>query len=105
MRVFTPSPDAWSELLIRWLTIVLIIMLLLLQIRLWREYIEVSSLRQQIEEQAAFNRKLAERNAELAAEVESLRTGMDAIEERARSELGLVKPDEQFYQVVEENEQ
>ena len=91
--------------MVRWLTITLIVILLLLQIRLWREYSEVGSLRAQVAEQAEFNRQLAERNAELAAEVESLRAGMDAIEERARSELGLVKPGEEFYQVVEENGQ
>lgn len=89
----------------RWLTIALFIILLLLQIRLWSEYREVGQLRAQVEEQAEFNRELAERNAALAAEVESLRTGVEAIEERARTELGLVKPGEVFYQVVEESTQ
>jgi cell division protein FtsB len=90
---------------VRWLTIALFIILLLLQIRLWSEYREVGQLRAQVEEQAEFNRELAERNAALAAEVESLRTGVEAIEERARTELGLVKPGEVFYQVVEESTQ
>lgn len=89
----------------RWLTIALFVILLLLQIRLWSEYREVGQLRAQVEEQAEFNRDLAERNAALAAEVESLRTGVEAIEERARTELGLVKPGEVFYQVVEESTQ
>lgn len=89
----------------RWLTIALFVILLLLQIRLWSEYREVGQLRAQVEEQAEFNRELAERNAALAAEVESLRTGVEAIEERARTELGLVKPGEVFYQVVEESTQ
>jgi len=90
---------------VRWLTIALFVILLLLQIRLWSEYREVGQLRAQVEEQAEFNRELAERNAALAAEVESLRTGVEAIEERARTELGLVKPGEVFYQVVEESTQ
>jgi cell division protein FtsB len=90
---------------VRWLTIALFVILLLLQIRLWSEYREVGQLRAQVEEQAEFNRDLAERNAALAAEVESLRTGVEAIEERARTELGLVKPGEVFYQVVEESTQ
>lgn len=89
----------------RWLTIALFVILLLLQIRLWSEYREVGQLRAQVKEQAEFNRDLAERNAALAAEVESLRTGVEAIEERARTELGLVKPGEVFYQVVEESTQ
>lgn len=89
----------------RWLTVVLIVVLLLLQVRLWHEYREVQQLRLQVEQQADFNRELAERNAALAAEVENLRSGIEAIEERARNELGLVKPGEQFYQVVEENTQ
>ena len=87
----------------RWLTISLILVLILLQVRLWSEYRDVDQLRNQVEEQAEFNRQLAERNAALAAEVESLRSGVEAIEERARNELGLVKPGEVFYQVVEEN--
>lgn len=89
----------------RWLTITLFLILLLLQIRLWSEYRDVDQLKRQVEEQADFNRQLAERNAALAAEVESLRNGIEAIEERARYELGLVKPGEVFYQVVEENTQ
>jgi len=42
-----------------------------------------------------------ERNRALRAEVEDLRTGLDAVEERARADLGLVKPDETFFQVIE----
>ena len=87
----------------RWLTISLLLILILLQIRLWSEYQDVDQLRSQVQEQAEFNRHLAERNAALAAEVESLRSGVEAIEERARNELGLVKPGEVFYQVVEES--
>ena len=61
---------------------------------------EVRRLAERVEEQARENEILARRNAELQAEVEDLRQGLEAIEERARSELGMVKEDEQFYQVV-----
>ena len=50
--------------------------------------------------QRAENEQLAERNRQLAAEVRDLKTGMDALEERARSELGMVAHNETFYQVV-----
>ena len=46
------------------------------------------------------NESLAQRNRELQAEVEDLRQGLEAVEERARSELGMIKENEEFYQVV-----
>jgi cell division protein FtsB len=49
------------------------------------------------------NRTLEQRNRELQAEVEDLRQGLDAVEERARSELGMIKEGEAFYQVVPES--
>ena len=91
--------------MLRWLAIGLMLLLLLLQIKLWQEYAEVASLRDQVELHAEQNRQLAERNAALAAEVENLKAGMEAIEERARTELGLIKPGETFIQVVEEDDQ
>ena len=48
------------------------------------------------------NRQLEQRNAALAAEVTDLKQGTDAVEARARYELGMVKKDEVFYQIVEE---
>jgi cell division protein FtsB len=45
--------------------------------------------------------QLTERNAQLAAEVEDLRTGLAAVEDRARSELGMIKPGETFIRVIE----
>lgn len=49
------------------------------------------------------NRELLERNQALAAEVLDLKTGYDAIEERARSEMGMIKNTETFYQVIQDN--
>lgn len=57
-------------------------------------------LEQRVEIQADENEKLAQRNRELQAEVEDLRQGLGAVEERARSELGLIKENEEFYQLV-----
>jgi cell division protein FtsB len=54
-----------------------------------------------LEAQLAKNRQLEARNAALAAEVRDLKQGLDAIEERARYELGLVKQDELFFQIVD----
>ncbi|HET9189538.1 MAG TPA: septum formation initiator family protein, partial [Rudaea sp.] len=56
---------------------------------------------ERITEQKAENLKLKQRNEALSAEVQDLKSGKGAIEERARTELGLIKPGEVFYQVVE----
>jgi cell division protein FtsB len=58
-------------------------------------------LRQQVEAQKIENAQLQERNNALVAEVMDLKHGLDAIEERARSELGMVKEGETFFHVVE----
>ena len=59
-------------------------------------------LRQQVDAQEKENEHLRERNAALEAEVRDLKQGLEAIEERARNELGMVKEGEKFYQIVEE---
>lgn len=87
----------------RTLLIILIVALILLQLKVWfgeGGYRDVQRLAVRVEEQARENEELALRNRELQAEVEDLRQGLDAIEERARSELGMVKENEEFYQVV-----
>jgi len=63
---------------------------------------EVVHLNHAIEKQKAENEKMRERNAALDAEVQDLKQGVEAIEERARSELGMVKKDEVFFQIVDE---
>jgi len=82
---------------------ILILLLVLLQLKMWfgeGGYRDVQRLAQRVEEQAQENEALALRNSELQAEVEDLRQGFEAIEERARSELGMIKENERFYQVV-----
>ena len=83
----------------------LIIILALLQIKLWfgnGSLSEVWRFHQAIEIQEKENAALRERNQALNAEVQDLKQGLDAVEERARSELGMIKKDEVFYQVIEE---
>jgi len=89
----------------RWLITLLLILLVLLQLKLWLGeggFRDVKGLEHRVEEQAQRNHTLEQRNNELKAEVEDLRERLDAVEERARNELGLIKPDEEFYQVVPE---
>lgn len=77
------------------------ILLVLLQIQVWRQYARVAELEQRVEAQRAENGRLAARNDALGAEVSDLKSGLDAVEERARSELGLIREGEEFYLVVE----
>ena len=87
----------------RALLAILLLILVALQLKLWfgeGGYRDVQRLAQRVEEQARENEALELRNRELQAEVEDLRQGLEAIEERARSELGLIKQNEEFYQVV-----
>jgi cell division protein FtsB len=89
----------------RWLLWLLIVLLLLLQYRLWvgdGSLAEVWDLYQQVETQRDENQRLLERNQALEAEVQDLKQGLDAIEERAREELGMIKDGETFYQIIEE---
>ncbi len=87
----------------RILLAILVLILILLQLKMWfgeGGFSDVRRLEQRVESQAQENQALAQRNRELHAEVEDLRQGLGAVEERARSELGLIKQDEEFYQVV-----
>ena len=87
----------------RALLAILLLVLVALQFKMWfgeGGYRDVQRLAERVEQQALENEALAQRNRELQAEVEDLRQGLEAIEERARSELGLIKEDEEFYQVV-----
>lgn len=85
----------------RLIFIVLIVVLILLQFRLWQEVGEVRELRSMVEAQQEENERLERRNEALAAEVEDLRAGLEAVEERARAELGLIREGEEFYLIVD----
>jgi cell division protein FtsB len=81
----------------------LLILLVLLQYRLWfgdGSVREVARLQAEISAQEQQNSRLRERNRTLAAEVQDLKKGTTAIEERARTDLGMVGKSETFYQVV-----
>ena len=87
----------------KYLAAALLILLVLLQYRLWfgdGGMREVGRLRAQIELQKKENESLKERNRTLAAEVQDLKKGTTAIEERARTDLGMVGQRETFFQVI-----
>jgi len=82
---------------------VLALALVVLQYRVWlsdRGLREVSRLQNAVDTQAAANHEQGERNRQLAAEVSDLKVGLTALEERARSDLGMIGSSETFYQVV-----
>jgi cell division protein FtsB len=87
----------------KWLLVALTAILALLQYRVWLSddgVRDVARLREAVAAQRAENERLTDRNRQLAAEVRDLKSGMAALEERARSELGMVARGETFYQVV-----
>ena len=86
-------------------TLALIALIALLQYPLWLgkgSWLRVWEVDRQMQAQRETNQKLALRNAALDAEVRDLKQGLDAIEERARSELGMIKRDEIFFQILDE---
>ena len=88
----------------RWLTLALIALLVLLQYPLWLGkggWLKVWDYDRQLAQQKEANRKLETRNGGLDAEVRDLKQGYEAIEERARFELGMIKQDEVFVQIPE----
>ena len=87
----------------KWLAAALAVAIILLQYRIWLSedgVRQVTRLRQSVASQRSENEQLTERNRQLAAEVRDLKTGLDALEERARSDLGMIARNETFYQVV-----
>ncbi|MFW5815923.1 MAG: septum formation initiator family protein [Wenzhouxiangella sp.] len=85
----------------RILIVALIVLLIATQLRFWQELSAVQDLRVQLDEQLEANARLQARNDALAAEVDDLRQGQAAIEERARSELGLIRAGEEFFLIVD----
>lgn len=87
----------------KWFAAVLVVATVLLQYRLWLSdngIREVARLKADVEARQAANEEFAQRNRQLAAEVSDLKNGMTALEERARSELGMIARNESFFQVV-----
>ena len=85
-------------------TALFVLLLVLLQYRLWfgnGSMTEVHHLEKQISQMEEENQQLKERNLSLTAEVLDLKQGQEAIEERARSEMGMIKYDETFYQIID----
>ena len=83
---------------------IMVILIVLLQVRLWvgeGSYAQVWGLSETIAEQRQENARLAARNERLYAEVRNLGSGQGAVEERARKDLGLIRDDETFFLVVE----
>jgi cell division protein FtsB len=89
----------------RAVTLILVVLLLLLQYPLWLgkgSWSKVWDLHRQVEGQQQANQQAQMRNAVMDAEVRDLKQGTAAIEERARSELGMIKRDEVFFQILED---
>ncbi len=90
----------WQD---KWVTIVLVLLLVLLQYRLWsgkNSIPDYLTRKQEVHDQALQNANLVQRNALLKADISDLKIGLEAIEERARNELGLVKEGETFYRIL-----
>lgn len=90
--------------MMRAVTLILIGLLLLLQYPLWigkGSWLKVWDMNRQLEAQQQVNQQASTRNALLDADVRDLKQGTEAVEERARSELGMIKRDEVFFQILE----
>jgi cell division protein FtsB len=89
----------------RLIVAILVTLLLVLQYRLWFSdggLVKMWQLSEALEAQKQENARLTERNRALEAEVIDLKQGLQAIEERARTELGMVKKDETFFQIIDD---
>jgi len=88
------------------LTLIFVLLIALLQYPLWLgkgSWLRVWNVNKQVVQQKEKNNLYKQRNDTLRAEVRDLKQGNDAVEERARSELGMIKSDEVFYQVIEQS--
>lgn len=91
-------------MIIRILMLLLVAMLLVLQFRLWvgeGSLEELHLLKKDIAQQKEELQQMQRRNQALQAEVDDLKNGLEAIEERARNDLGMVREGEIFYQIIE----
>ena len=99
-RGFLPTKLRNVDREMRWLTLIFVVLIAALQYPLWLgkgSWLRVWEVDREATQQKEINQKLRARNASLDAEVRDLKQGYDAIEERARSELGMIKRDEIFF--------
>lgn len=92
----------------RWLLAVLVLLFILLQCRLWfgeGSFAQKVELQRALEEKEHANAEAAARNDAIAREVQALKQGLEAVEERARNDLGMIKDGETFYMVIEKNQE
>ncbi|MCP5206361.1 MAG: septum formation initiator family protein [Hahellaceae bacterium] len=89
----------------QWVWALMGVFIISLQFRIWAgegSFGQMKALQQQIDAQLAENHQLADRNSKLMAEVMDLKTGLQAVEEKARNQLGMVGSGETFFWVVSE---
>lgn len=89
----------------RWILILIVIILIGLQYRLWfgqGSWEQIVSLNRELQQQRLFNQRLRARNQVIENEVRDLKSGLESVEERARSELGLIKEGETFYLLIDQ---
>ena len=90
--------------MIRFFIIILIAFFLMIQSDIWFKddgFSRVKELEQMIDSQTEENQKLKLRNEQLEQEIEELKTGTESIEEKARTDFGMIKEGEEFYLIVE----
>jgi cell division protein FtsB len=91
---------------LRILAIIFALLIIALQYPMWLGkggWLRVRELDRQVDAQRRINTELQARNAKLDADVRDLKQGLEAIEERARSELGMIRQDEVFFQLPQES--
>lgn len=87
------------------LPLALLLIVLALQWPLWSGYWDIRTSKVEIEKQEKINQELVYRNAALQADIQDLKDGNDAVQERARLQLGMVKNNEVFVQVMDQPSQ
>lgn len=87
----------------KWIAAILLVILMTLQYRIWfgdSSYQKISLQKEKIEKVRSENSDLTARNQKLLAEIKDLRNGSDAVEERARYQLEMVKDNEVFFRIL-----
>ncbi|MEP4548242.1 MAG: septum formation initiator family protein [Saccharospirillum sp.] len=101
----TAVPQLQRKNPLRWLQIGLLVLLVMLQFRWWlgeNSWVDVSRLEADVAAQESINAERRARNEVLSARVADLKSGLDAVEELGRSDLGLIRPGEVFYVIPAE---